>query len=239
MENFMRSEFLCVTAFLAAAGPGRVMAADMAVGPLRQSPVATAPPYIPGWAGFYLGIHAGGGWDNASFDSPILSLFGMPIPGVTASGGVFGGHAGYNWQYGPVVGGVEVDFDSADIKQTSSFVVGTAITRENKIDDLASARARLGLALLPNLLAYGSAGVGWGHTRFTVSIPAAFSEQAFVNEFGWVAGAGLEYRLFEHLLLRAEYLHYDFGQGTADLFQSPVNIRERVDVVRAGITYKF
>jgi len=34
------------------------------------------------------------------------------------------------------------------------------------------------------------------------------------NQFGSVAGAGLEYKLIEHVLLRAEYLHYDFAQTT-------------------------
>jgi outer membrane immunogenic protein len=205
----------------------------------RCSTLSWPAPYIPDWAGFYFGIH-GGGWDHASFDAPFLTLLGIPIPGFTASGGVFGGHAGYNWQYGPIVGGLEVDFDGTDIKQTSPFIVGTTITKENKIEELASVRARPGWAVLPNLLAYGTAGLGWAHDRFTVNFPAVpFSEEAFANQFGWVAGASLEYRLFEHLLLRAEYLHYDFGRGTADLFLFPVNIRDRIDVVRAGISYKF
>jgi opacity protein-like surface antigen len=162
------------------------------------------------------GIHGGGGWDHASFDVPGLTsitataMLDSTFPDASPKGGIFGGHAGYNWQYGPIVGGVEVDFSGADIKDSSIFFVGgDAFNREIKVEELASARGRLGYALLHNLLAFGTAGIGWGHTRLTVtdpSVPGA-TGSTFVNEFGWVAGAGLEYRLFEHLLLRAEYLH--------------------------------
>jgi opacity protein-like surface antigen len=73
-----------------------------------------------------------------------------------------------------------------------------------------------------------------------------FSGTKFISMFGWVAGVGLEYRLFEHVLLRAEWLHYDFGQNTYGV-QLPVvvplvvnnNITRRVDVIRGGISYKF
>jgi opacity protein-like surface antigen len=253
----MRSEFSCAAGLLAAAGAGPAVAADLAVRPPLLQPVAAAPAYVPEWAGFYFGIHSGGGWAHSSFDVPGLRRFPIStFPDTAASGGVFGGHAGYNWQYGPFVSGVEADFSGAGIKETAAFFVGAPISgtfaRELKIDGLASARGRLGYALLPNVLVFGTAGLGWAHTRLTVSDPLGImgapgtTGGAFVNEFGWVAGAGLEYRMFEHLLLRVEYLHYDFGRSTAadalapaGVFDVNVNIRDRVDVVRGGVTYKF
>jgi len=81
---------------------------------------------------------------------------------------------------------------------------------EEKTNELASARARLGYVVFPGLFAYGIAGTGWGHTEFSSH---GFTVSAG-NQFGWVAGAGLEYKLIEHVLLRAEYLHYDFAQTT-------------------------
>jgi opacity protein-like surface antigen len=67
------------------------------------------------------------------------------------------------------------------------------------------------------------------------------------TQLGWVAGAGLEYKIFEHLLLRAEYLHYDLGKsfnGNEDLVSDRVTIddsvaRTTVDVIRGGLSYKF
>jgi opacity protein-like surface antigen len=59
---------------------------------------------------------------------------------------------------------------------------------QHKTDELASARARLGYVVIPTLLAYGTAGAGWGHSEITAS---------------GVAGAGLEYKLFGPLIAPA------------------------------------
>lgn len=195
---------------------GSAMAADL---PVKAPPLAAMPVYLSDWAGFYIGINGGGGWGRTTFDF-------TPALNTTASGGVFGGHAGYNWQYGSVVAGLEVDFDGADIKKT-------VLTVEQKTNELASARARVGYLFVPSLLAYGTAGAGWGHTE--LSAPRALSDE--VDQFGWVAGVGLEYKLLDHVLLRAEYLHYDFAKTEAQSVGD--NIKETVDVVRGGLSYKF
>ena len=198
-----------------AAGAGSAAAADLAV---KAPPPGVMPAYLSDWAGFYIGTNGGGGWGHTTFDfNPVLN--------ATTSGGLIGGHAGYNWQYGPVVTGLEVDFDGADIKKT---VLGL----EEKTNELASARARLGYVFFPNLLAYGTAGAGWGHTTLTDVTGASVA----ANQFGWVAGVGLEYKLVDHVLLRAEYLHYDFGKTTFSDFDT---VKETVDVVRGGLSWKF
>ncbi len=196
---------------------GPALAADLGRPPPYKAPVA--PVYLFDWAGFYIGIHGGYGWGDTKFD-----FFTGDNPKL--KGGLVGGHAGYNWQYGSVVAGLEVDFDATDIKQTAPLAF------EEKTNELASARARLGYLVFPGLLAYGTAGAGWGHTEFSSH---GFTVSAG-NQFGWVAGAGLEYKLIEHVLLRAEYLHYDFAKTT---FAPVDNVKETVDVVRAGLSYKF
>lgn len=213
----MRTKLWCAIGLLASivAGAGAAVAADLAV----KAPPGIAPVYLSDWAGFYIGINGGGGWASTSFD---LS----PVDNAKLSGGLVGGHAGYNWQYGSVVAGLEADFDGADIKKTDAFGIA------QKTNELASARARLGYLFFPGLLAYGTAGAGWGH----FSVSDAFRNSAAVNQFGWVAGAGLEYKLVEHVLLRAEYLHYDFDKNTVPGFD---NVKETVDVVRGGLSYKF
>jgi outer membrane immunogenic protein len=73
-----------------------------------------------------------------------------------------------------------------------------------------------------------------------------FCRRSPQSEFGWVAGAGIEYKLLDHWLLRAEYLHYDFGK-VQNLVNS-INLttaidtftaRTTVDAVRGGVSYKF
>jgi outer membrane immunogenic protein len=246
----MRNRFLTTVGLLASAAACAAPAAADNLLSVRQPPAAqpapATPPYVPGWTGFHLGIHGGGAWDHASIDSPLLDSLGMRVPDAKARGSIVGGQAGYNWQYGPVVGGVEVDFSGADIATSSIITLGGApVTRNLKTDQLASARGRLGYLLWSNWLVYGTAGIGWSHTRIERNFNAVSTSTNFLDEFGWVAGAGLEYKLFEHLLLRAEYLHYDFGENTYSV-QSPVitpiintNIAQRVDVFRGGISYKF
>jgi opacity protein-like surface antigen len=223
MEGFfMRTKFWSGIGVLAsiAASVGAAGAADLAV----KAPVYKAPPpvILSDWAGLYIGVHGGGGWADNKFD-----LF--PRDNVTATGGLGGGHVGYNWQFGSVVAGVEGDFDGADLKATDvdNFT--------HKTDMLASARARLGYVFVPNLLAYGTAGAGWGHSK----ISSVGSSTSF-DQFGWVAGAGLEYKLWGPISVRAEYLHYDFGSKSFTDFNFGTDrLKESVDVVRGGISYKF
>jgi outer membrane immunogenic protein len=196
------------------AGSGAAGAADLAV----KAPVYKAPPpiIISNWAGFYIGFNGGGGWGK--------DTFGVSQHNLSTSGGVFGGQAGYNWQFGSWVVGVEGDFDGASISKTDAFGFN------QKTDELASARARLGYSVLPNLLAYGTAGYAYGHTTIDQGVGS-------VNQNGWAAGGGLEYKVWGPLIARGEYLHYGFGSANLPAVQD--NLKESVDVVRGGLSYKF
>jgi opacity protein-like surface antigen len=257
----MRRDFLVGIGLFAAvaAGAGSALAADI---PVRPAPPAAAPAtccVVPDWVGFYVGIHGGGGWGHTSFDPQTsVSVGGIPVtsfipPDASPKGGVFGFQFGHNWQWGPVVGGLEIDFSGADIKETSTFFFPgfpfDTFTRDAKIEELASVRGRLGYLILPNWLLYGTAGMGWGHFRlntthtdtFFAPITIVTASSNFANEFGWVAGVGLEWKFWDHWLLRGEWLHYDFGRTThvdaagLDNF----NVRNTVDVARAALSYKF
>jgi hypothetical protein len=143
-EGRMKKVLGLVGATLMFAGPA--LAADLAV----KAP-ALAGPLPAQWGGFYLGIHGGYGWGHDSGDT---SPFSNPSP----KGGVFGGQAGYNWQYGSFVGGLEVDFSGADLKHSQSITatavgdgtrVSETISVSTKVDYFGSARARAGLLLTP------------------------------------------------------------------------------------------
>jgi outer membrane immunogenic protein len=209
-----------------AAGVGAASAADMAV----KAPVYKAPPVIiSDWAGFYIGVAGGYGWGSTSFDPSFA-----PFDNAKPKGGIFGGYAGYNWQFGAWVAGVEADISGADIKTTS-------IDFNQKTDELGSVRGRLGYTVTPNLLAYGTAGFGWGHSTLDAS-PAGVAGNPDATQTGWVAGAGLEYKFYGNWIARAEYLHYDFGSQTFGGFNavpSAATMSETVDLVRGGVSYKF
>src|SRR5262249_39977734 len=68
-----------------------------------------------------------------------------------------------------------------------------------RLDSLASARARFGYLLSPDVLLYGTGGAAWAHTRLTDTITfhdvndntnLVVTSRASANPFGWVAGAG-------------------------------------------------
>jgi len=58
-----------------------------------------------------------------------------------------------------------------------------------------------------------------------------------------VAGAGLEWKFFDHWLLRGEWLHDHFDRVAIadDLFTAPfgLNVRNTVDVSRAALSYNI
>ena len=238
----MGTKFWCGIALLAsiATGTGSTVAADLPV----KAPVYQAPPVIlSDWAGFYLGVHGGYGWGSTTFD-------GRPWLDAKPQGGLGGAQVGYNWQFGQVVAGVEGDFSWADIKEssvTSGILVVPAIgqqfplSREVKFDELATARARLGYAIFPGILAYATGGGAWGHSNATFSGGPVFASSS-ADGWGWTAGGGVEYKLMDHLLLRAEYLHYGFSSfnyNRANIVPHTVSGITDIDVGRAGLSYKF
>jgi outer membrane immunogenic protein len=181
----------------------------------------------PSWAGFYLGAHGGYGFgDVATFDEFKLSPKGF----------VGGGQVGYNWQYGQVVAGVEVDATWMGKKDSRGDLlcapVGDAVPKSDcsiagKYDLIGSARARLGTTIFgPRLLAYGTGGLAWGHAMLADGDTALGS-----TRFGWTAGGGLEFLLADHWTVRVEGLHYSFG--------SDLLTKGDYNVVRAGANFKF
>ncbi len=127
---------------------------------------------------------------------------------------------------------------------------------QDKFEMLGTVRARVGFLAIPNLLFYGTGGLAWTSfdQRKTTSATESGFVSTFVNtdtstsswRFGWAAGGGAEAKLFDsNWLARVEYLHYDFGDsGSFSNVQTTASSNFTsghltVDVVRAGLSYKF
>jgi outer membrane immunogenic protein len=185
--------------------------------------------------------------------------FNLTVHDISSSGFVVGGHFGYNWQYyRSVVVGIELDADAADISGTSSAsgsaVIGGGVgpvsatfSLQDKVTTLGTARARLGWLATEWLLLYGTGGLAWERFEQTSTLSQTVGGVTNVlttvtpdTRFGFVVGAGGEAKLFgsNNWLVRAEYLHYDFGDlGSRTGTLTSGN--QTVDVVRGGITFKF
>ncbi|HKM55194.1 MAG TPA: hypothetical protein VJY33_17425 [Isosphaeraceae bacterium] len=103
---------------------GSAMAADQAA-PAFRRPVLVEAPFS--WSGFYIGIQGGAGWGATDLNqtSVAVSGLGFPTPATPVTnfesasyplnGWHGGGTAGYNWEIGQLVLGVEGDISAANI----------------------------------------------------------------------------------------------------------------------------
>ncbi|MEO1161486.1 MAG: outer membrane beta-barrel protein, partial [Pseudomonadota bacterium] len=182
-------------------------------------------PYEPGetdddnlWTGLYLGAHAGAGafsgrafdWGRDIFDQPSGDL---NQGAAAALGGV---QAGYNWQSGALVTGIEADFTATGFSENRSFFSNdTNKFVQAEMPWMATVRARMGLAS-GNTMAYVTAGLAIARLEHCANRNEPCSTAAINgnDDIAWnevrpgiVAGAGVETRLSHDWSLKGEYLY--------------------------------
>ncbi|WP_426407168.1 outer membrane protein [Bradyrhizobium ganzhouense] len=206
---------------------GAASAADLAARPYTKAPVAVASVY--NWTGFYLGIVGGGAWEDAS-TAPKMK------------GGFVGGTAGYNWQTGNVVYGLEADAAWADVSASvtgATVVPGFGVvstTLSGKTDAMGTVRGRLGYAV-NNVLFYGTAGYAWIDNKLTVSaLGASVSDSKFHS--GWTVGAGVEAFFAPQWSVKGEYLYRSLGGETYFTGALPTGTLN-FHTVQVGVNYHF
>jgi outer membrane immunogenic protein len=244
-------------------------AADMAPAPYTKAPVVVPPVY--NWTGFYIGANAGGAWGKSDpatstvyssigyFDvSSVAAVNAAGLQRINSSGFTGGGTAGYNWQTGSVVFGIESDFNYFGLKgSTSSTAVYPccapttfSINSSTSSDWLFTLRPRVGFLVTPALLLYGTGGLAVADVKsnflFTDQFGAVESAANSTTRTGWTAGAGAEYTLMNGWSIKGEYLHVDLGSSS--LTSTNLNFGNNVfthtidwhsDIVRVGVNYKF
>jgi outer membrane immunogenic protein len=198
------------------------LALTMAAGTAAQAQGAGS------WNGFYIGAH--GGWvSSKTTDSDAGSDGSLSI-----KGGVGGGHLGYNWQMQGMVVGVELDASATGIRKKEQDGIGTATFNQTS---LMSARLRLGVSPMPNLLVYATGGIGYTNLKFAYSEPG-FSASASGSKSGFVGGGGLEYKISSALSLRGEVLYYSISDLTLKFSNTDIaKLDNGTTVVRAGLTF--
>src|SRR5262245_7278677 len=151
----------------------------------------------PRWTGFYIGINGGGAWGDSKWDS-IGTAFDV-------SGAMIGGTAGYNWQFGPWVLGLEGDVDWTNIDGKSNAICPVGCTTSNSW--LMTVRGRVGYAF-DRFMPYITGGLAVGDIKA--------SQPGFVGtddtNAGWTAGGGFEFIIAGNFSAKAEYLYVDLGK---------------------------
>jgi outer membrane immunogenic protein len=204
-------------------------AADL---PRRSEMPVKAPIIAPyyNWTGFYVGINGGGAWGRSSFD-----FFGASTGNFNTSGGLVGGTAGYNYQMGQFVLGVEGDIDWANVKGSAPCVIGV-FSCQTQNDWLGTARVRAGYAI-DRIMPYVTGGLAVGDIKANTLIGSQSDTKA-----GWTVGGGIEFALVGNLTAKVEYLHVDLGTlgcTTACGFVGNTNVKFNEEVVRGGLNFRF
>ncbi len=216
-------------AIIALTQGGSAVAADL---PLKAAPAAT-----PGcmWCGLYFGGHVGYGWaKHSGWDSG--------VPGdpntidLKTEGGLLGFHAGYNWQSGQWVFGVEGDYSALQgWKRVQNTCATCTSIVHGEVSALASIRARLGWAF-DRTLVYATGGVAWArHKSIGISFPVEAGPHRWAT--GGVFGGGVEWKYNPQLSFRLEGLQYIFNQTTLSVGTTGFGKLHDVTVVRLGMSW--
>lgn len=235
---------------------GLASAADMAVKAPPMAPVVA----VYNWTGCYVGVEGGGSWgrdraiSNGANNGVVNGTAGALKTAGDLSGGLIGGTIGCNYQRDRWVFGIEGDGSWSGKTGSSNLVAPpfVATFREDVSQSyIATIRGRIGFAVIPTLLVYGTAGGAFADLRIHEFDPTAAAGSAGgigateTHSFaGWTAGAGVEWGFAPSWSAKVEYLYMDLGskgffQTTATgccTFQS-THLTD--NIVRAGINYRF
>jgi outer membrane immunogenic protein len=204
-------EFIWGAAALALAATMSAHAADLSYG-ARGPYTVNQPLNAYSWAGLYLGGTLGYEWGTVDRNP------------TKPRGFAGGATAGYNWQNGPWVFGVEGDIQVTGADDTfapwkfSNPWFGTV-------------RGRAGYSV-SNVLFYGTAGLAFGGLR-----GETFGLSESHTNAGWTAGLGAEVAFAPHWSAKIEYLYVDLSDSAFAI--TGVSNGFRSSVVRAGVNYHF
>lgn len=184
------------------------------------APVEVVAPAPYDWSGFYAGLSAGKTSGNFEY------IFG---PGETESydldGRSFGVFAGYNWQRGNLVYGLELALQDVDAEQEDANFVYPEY-HYNYIHDL---KARIGYAS-DNMLFYAFGGYSMGEHQE--------SDFGKFDANGPNIGLGVEMAFRENWLVGLEYIHR-YLEGDLGPQEPGISFDSDVDTIQLRVGYKF
>ena len=228
-------------------------------------PAAAQPPATAyRWTGFYVGGNAGGGMAATSFTDPCFYCSATTPTGSYFTGGV---QAGYNYQLGKGLLGIEADVNGNNGSKNSVIGgnQGTAMTVGLKADVSGTIRARAGL-VANNALIYATGGAAWANVQqsgvdfdnvVTNSNLGRPTGNVFANAsatlWGGVIGAGVEYALSPNWTVGGEFLHTAYRDLDANLRDADgrsmcnnlpatncvIRSQLTTDVARVRLNYRF
>lgn len=188
--------------------------------PAPAAPMEVAP--VASWAGPYAGVTVGYGFSGTANDKTDGSK-------ADTKGFLGGAFVGYNYQMDNIVIGAEGDIGYSGVKGDNADV-------SVKSGVEGSLRARLGYAVTPDILLYGTAG-GAGK-RVSVT-DVASGDKDSNTALGWTAGAGADIKLTEAVFGRVEYRYTDFGTDKFNVGGGTTEVSNKDHRIQFGVGMKF
>lgn len=232
-------------------------AADLPSRVEAPAPAPIAAPPVFTWIGFYVGLNAGYGWGDEKVGFFIPGTGNFPNVGtLNRSGFVGGAQAGYNWQYGSVVLGIETDIQYSGMRDRlgpvtlPGGIVATATGRTNWYGTL---RPRIGYAF-GNTLIFATGGLAYGNNRATLAaVDGAGNNFLIANNstrVGWTLGGGIEHAFNNNWSVKLEYgyVHLGSKRASAPVLNAALvptgqtattTFTNNFHTVRAGLNYRF
>lgn len=253
--------FVCLSSIVLLSATAQ--AADVAA---NREPAPVVAAHAFSWRGFYAGGQIGGSWSDGGFDrevaakneeppanvfvdTRIIDITSKSIDGGNFIGGVYAGY-NYQWQNNIVIGlDADIVWTNNSSKSNKNIPVGEYYTDGyyNKVEQdwLAAVRVRLGYAY-NRFLPYVSGGVASTDVEYKrryiddigyLSNNEHYSDSKTLT--GYTLGAGLDYAMTDHIILRVEYRYINFGDDDFNVDGWKRNVDLKSNDLRIGVAYKF
>ena len=203
--------------------PGGAFAAEPIPAPVFVPPPPPAADTTFDWAGVYLGVQGGYGWNGVATDPPSAADFDL-------DGAVLGAYGGFNLQLDSFVFGVDgsLNYSFASGGLPAPFPAGS----EASIDWTTLLRGRAGIAF-DQVLIYTTLGIAGANVNATVG---GVSDSVFA--WGWTIGGGVEVGISDSMIGRIDYSYADYD-FTLDGFAPDVTGNVQSHTLMGGFAIKY
>jgi outer membrane immunogenic protein len=168
-----------------------------------------------------------------------------PTPGAPTNGVIGGVLAGYNWQSGPLVLGIEanIGWTNAVGHGTAVIIITTTTTTPNtyKLHWASNFVGKAGYAV-GQWLFFATGGLGVADLTFIEGITTTtFTPQPSGGKYvGFSVGGGVEYAFTRNLLGRLQYIYDDFGGKTYVAADGGIyRVSLTSQTLRGALSWKF
>lgn len=212
-------------------------AADLGPRTPQAIPV-TSPVPVQNWAGLYVGVHGGAtasGFKSTGATPNIrpLTFTGRHATG-SESGGMLGVQAGYNFQSGALVYGIEGE---ASFSPSHDRKATTGLRADQK--GRYALKGRLGYSF-GSTLVYGTTGVAFSQARVTSPATGGFAAgKRDLSQTGFLIGAGVEQKITEAISVKGEVDYAAFGKTRLTFPSGRTKVESGNLSAKVGLNYRF